>query len=237
MRIRLGTAALGVATLLAACTASEGSIDMSSAALDSNDQKASYGIGLNVGSQIAETKDRLDRMAFLRGVEDALQGADPAIEPEELQTVLSQFAEEMQAASQAAYEASAATNLEEGAAFLAENGGKAGVMTTESGLQYEVIAQGDGPMPTAADQIQLHYRGTLIDGSEFDSSYGGEPAQFGVGGVIPGFGEALMLMAVGSHYKFVIPSEIAYGAQGSQGAIGPNATLIFEIELLAIVEN
>jgi len=237
MRIRLGTAALGVATLLAACTASEGSIDMSSAALDSNDQKASYGIGLNVGSQIAETKDRLDRMAFLRGVEDALQGSDPAIEPEELQTVLSQFAEEMQAASQAAYEASAETNLEEGAAFLAENGGKAGVMTTESGLQYEVIAQGDGSMPTAADQIQLHYRGTLIDGSEFDSSYGGEPAQFGVGGVIPGFGEALMLMAVGSHYKFVIPSEIAYGAQGSQGAIGPNATLIFEIELLAIVEN
>ena len=237
MRIRLGTAALGVATLLAACTASEGSIDMSSAALDSNDQKASYGIGLNVGSQIAETKDRLDRMAFLRGVEDALQGSDPAIEPEELQTVLSQFAEEMQAASQAAYEASAATNLEEGAAVLAENGGKAGVMTTESGLQYEVIAQGDGSMPTAADQIQLHYRGTLIDGSEFDSSYGGEPAQFGVGGVIPGFGEALMLMAVGSHYKFVIPSEIAYGAQGSQGAIGPNATLIFEIELLAIVEN
>ncbi|MDG2240093.1 MAG: FKBP-type peptidyl-prolyl cis-trans isomerase [Longimicrobiales bacterium] len=237
MRIRLGTAALGVATLLAACTASEGSMDMSSAALDSNDQKASYGIGLNVGSQISETKDRLDRMAFLRGVEDALQGSDPAIEPEELQMVLSQFAEEMQAASQAAYEASAATNLEEGAAFLAENGGKEGVMTTESGLQYEVIAQGDGSMPTAADQIQLHYRGTLIDGSEFDSSYGGEPAQFGVGGVIPGFGEALMLMAVGSHYKFVIPSEIAYGPQGSQGVIGPNATLIFEIELLAIVEN
>ncbi|MBT5696893.1 MAG: FKBP-type peptidyl-prolyl cis-trans isomerase [Gemmatimonadales bacterium] len=237
MRFRLGTAALGVATLLAACTASEGSIDMSSAALDSNDQKASYGIGLNVGSQISETKDRLDRMAFLRGVEDALQGSDPAIEPEELQMVLSQFAEEMQAASQAAYEASAATNLEEGAAFLAENGGKEGVMTTESGLQYEVIAQGDGSMPTAADQIQLHYRGTLIDGSEFDSSYGGEPAQFGVGGVIPGFGEALMLMAVGSHYKFVIPSEIAYGPQGSQGVIGPNATLIFEIELLAIVEN
>ena len=237
MRIRLGTAALGVATLLAACTASEGSMDMSSAALDSNDQKASYGIGLNVGSQISETKDRLDRMAFLRGVEDALQGSDPAIEPEELQMVLSQFAEEMQAASQAAYEASAATNLEEGAAFLAENGGKEGVMTTESGLQYEVIAQGDGSMPTAADQIQLHYRGTLIDGSEFDPSYGGEPAQFGVGGVIPGFGEALMLMAVGSHYKFVIPSEIAYGPQGSQGVIGPNATLIFEIELLAIVEN
>lgn len=237
MRIRLGTAALGVATLLAACTASEGSMDMSSAALDSNDQKASYGIGLNVGSQISETKDRLDRMAFLRGVEDALQGSDPAIELEELQMVLSQFAEEMQAASQAAYEASAATNLEEGAAFLAENGGKEGVMTTESGLQYEVIAQGDGSMPTAADQIQLHYRGTLIDGSEFDSSYGGEPAQFGVGGVIPGFGEALMLMAVGSHYKFVIPSEIAYGPQGSQGVIGPNATLIFEIELLAIVEN
>jgi len=237
MRIRLGTAALGVAMLLAACTAPEGGMDVSSAALDSNDQKASYGIGLNVGRQISETKDRLDRMAFLRGVEDALQGADPAIAGEELQTVLSAFAEEMQAASQAQHEAAAAANLEEGTAYLAENGAKDGVTTTDSGLQYEVITQGDGPTPGPEERARLHYKGTLIDGTEFDSSYGGDPAEFSVGGVIPGFSEALQLMPVGSHYRVVIPSDIGYGAQGTQGAIGPNATLIFEIELLGIVGN
>ena len=110
-------------------------------------------------------------------------------------------------------------------------------MTTESGLQYEVLSQGDGPMPGSEDQVQLHYRGTLIDGTEFDSSYErGEPAQFGVGGVIPGFSEALQLMSVGSHFRVVIPSEIGYGPQGTGGPIGPNATLIFEIELLEIID-
>jgi FKBP-type peptidyl-prolyl cis-trans isomerase len=128
-------------------------------------------------------------------------------------------------------------NLEEGEAYVAENGGKEGVTTTESGLQYEVLTEGDGSAPTAEGRVSIHYRGSLIDGKEFDSSYErGEPAVFGVGGVIPGFSEALQLMQVGGHYRFVIPGELAYGPNGNGADIGPNATLIFEIELLEIVE-
>jgi FKBP-type peptidyl-prolyl cis-trans isomerase FkpA len=122
-----------------------------------------------------------------------------------------------------------------GEAYLAQNGRKEGVTTTASGLQYEVLRQGDGPRPTANQQVRLHYRGTLIDGTEFDSSYGGEPAVFSTGGLIRGFSEALLLMPVGSQYRVVIPSDIAYGPTGG-GPIGPNETLIFEIELLGIVD-
>ena len=150
--------------------------------------------------------------------------------------MLQTFAEEIQNAAQQDFDRLAVENSVAGDAYLAENGSREGVMTTESGLQYEVLRQGDGPMPGPEDQVQLHYRGTLIDGTEFDSSYErGEPAQFGVGGVIPGFSEALQLMSVGSHFRVVIPSEIGYGPQGTGGPIGPNATLIFEIELLEIV--
>ena len=111
------------------------------------------------------------------------------------------------------------------------------MITTESGLQYEVLREGDGPQPQPTDRAILHYRGTLIDGTEFDSSYDGEPVTFAVNGLIPGFSEALQLMNVGSHYKVAIPSDIAYGAQGSGGNIGPDATLIFEIELIDIAED
>ncbi len=235
MRIRLGTALLGMTMGLAACSASEGGMDFSSAALDSNDQKASYGIGLNVGSQIVETKDRLDRAAFMRGIEDALDGADPALTPDVLQEVFATFTAEMEEAASGEYERVSAENVAAGVAYLAENAAKEGVMTTASGLQYEVLRAGDGPQPVAEDRATLHYRGTLIDGTEFDTSYGGDPAEFSVGGVIQGFAEALQLMPVGSHYRFVIPSDLAYGPQGTQGDIGPNATLIFEIELLGIV--
>lgn len=129
-----------------------------------------------------------------------------------------------------------AANREAGEAYLAENGAREGVTTTESGLQYEVLEEGDGPSPGPDDQVRIHYRGTLPDGTEFDSSYDGEPVVFGVGGVIPGFSEGLQLMEVGSSYRFVIPSDIAYGPQGSGGVIGPDATLIFEVELFEIVE-
>ena len=173
----------------------------------------------------------------MRGVEDALQGNESAVPSDELQVELQTFAEEIQNASQQDFDRLAAENSASGDAYLAENRSKEGVMTTESGLQYEVLSQGDGPMPGSEDQVQLHYRGTLIDGTEFDSSYErGEPAQFGVGGVIPGFSEALQLMSVGSHFRVVIPSEIGYGPQGTGGPIGPNATLIFEIELLEIID-
>lgn len=236
MRIQQVLALLGTTILVAACTASEGGIgDYESAALETNDQKASYGIGMNVGGQIIETKDRLDRAAFLRGVEDGLQSRDPEIDATELQTILQTFGTEMRelAAAEAAREGEEAAAA--GAAYLAENGAREGVVTTESGLQYEVLRAGDGAMAGATATARLHYRGTLPDGREFDSSYGGEPAEFSVGGVIPGFTEVLMLMPVGSHYRVVIPGDLAYGPQRRSELIGPNQTLIFEIELLEII--
>lgn len=233
MNARLGVALLSASVIATGC----GSTDMSSfdnAPLNSNDQKASYGIGLNVGGQIADAADRLDRAALMRGIEDALQGNDPALPPAELQTVLETFGAEIQAAANETRAREGEENGATGVAYLAENGAREGVTTTESGLQYEVLRAGDGAMPTREQTARLHYRGTLIDGTEFDSSYDGDPAEFPVGGLIQGFTEALMLMPVGSHYRIVIPADIAYGPQGSR-SIGPNSTLIFEIELLEIL--
>jgi FKBP-type peptidyl-prolyl cis-trans isomerase FkpA len=142
----------------------------------------------------------------------------------------------IQEEQQAEVAAAAEKNQTEGAEFLATNAAKSGVTTTESGLQYEVMREGDGPKPMATDQVTIHYKGTLIDGTEFDSSYErGEPVTFSVTGVIPGFSEALQLMPVGSQYRFVIPGELGYGPQGS-GQIPPNATLIFEVEMIEIAQ-
>lgn len=236
MRTHGATALVAVSILLVGCSGG-GSGSFDSAALDSGDQKASYGMGLNVGTQIVDAKDRLDRAAFMRGVEDALQSRDPAITREEIQASLQAFATEIQASAAAARESAAADNLAEGEAFLAENGARDGVVTTESGLQYEVLREGEGVSPGPEDEVNLHYRGTLTDGTEFDASYGGAPATFGVGAVIPGFSEALQLMTPGSHFRVVIPSDIAYGRQGAGADIGPNAVLIFEIELFEIVSQ
>jgi FKBP-type peptidyl-prolyl cis-trans isomerase FklB len=234
MNFRLATGLAALTVTIAACSNGAGSFESTS--LDSDDQKASYGIGLNVGNQITDSRDRLDRAAFMRGVEDALQGNPPAVPREEIQPALQAFAEEIQAAAAEERERMAVENEAAGRAFLEENAQRDDVSTTETGLQYEVLREGDGRMPTAGDQVQLHYRGTLIDGTEFDSSYGGEPAVFGVGAVIPGFAEALQHMPVGSHYRVWIPSDLAYGPQGSGPLIGPNSVLVFEIELLDIVE-
>lgn len=233
MKLRPGARLLLTTAILAGC--SEAAPSFESAPLESNDQKASYGIGLNMGGQLAAAKDRLDRLALMRGIEDGLQGNDPQISDGELQSVLMQFGTEIEEAANAGRAAEGTANQAAGAAFLAENGAKQGVTTTTSGLQYEVLRVGEGDRPTRESTVRLHYRGTLVDGTEFDSSYGGEPAVFMVSGVIPGFTEALLLMQVGSHYRIVIPSDIAYGPQGS-GPIGPNSTLIFEIELLEIVD-
>lgn len=232
-RHALGVTALAV---FAAACSNGSSAAYESAPLSSDDQKASYGIGLNVGQQIADSRDRLDRLAFLRGVEDALQGREPAVAREEIQPALEAFARDVQASAAAAREAAAEENRAAGERFLAENGARPEVTTTESGVQYEVLRAGDGPRPSAANQVQLHYRGSLIDGTEFDASYGGPPAVFGVGAVIPGFAEALQLMPAGSHYRIWIPSDLAYGPQGSGPVIGPNAVLVFEIELLEVLD-
>ena len=227
------TAAAAAATLLVGCQGGTGGGD---AALDTEDQKASYAIGLEFGNQLSVAGDRIDLAALTAGIEDARAEAEARIPAEERQAIMQAFSQSLQAEARAQAEADATENAEEGAAYLAENAGRDEVTTTESGLQYEVLREGDGERPTAEDRVTVHYRGTLVDGTEFDASYGGDPATFAVNGVIPGFSEALQLMPVGSHYRVVIPGEIAYGSQGSGPLIGPNETLIFEIELLEIVE-
>lgn len=209
--------------------------DSSSAALDTQDQKASYGIGLNMGQNLQAAEGSLDMAAFMRGVGDAMAGNEPALESEEIQEALNAFSTEINERMAAERAALGEENRAAGEAYLAENQAREGVQVTESGLQYEVLEEGSGEQPAATDQVRIHYRGTLVDGTEFDSSYEGEPAQFGVGGVIPGFSEALQLMQEGSKYRIVIPSDIAYGPNGSGQVIGPDAVLIFEIELLEIV--
>jgi len=141
----------------------------------------------------------------------------------------------LQAHEQQAAAGASAAAIAAGASYLAENRGKEGVTETESGLQYEVITAAEGPKPAATDRVSVHYKGTLLDGTEFDSSYSrGEPAEFPLNGVIPGWTEGLQLMSVGSKYRFVIPSKLAYGERGAGGSIGPGETLIFEVELLEI---
>jgi FKBP-type peptidyl-prolyl cis-trans isomerase len=206
------------------------------AAIDSDGQKASYGIGLRMGSQLADAVDMLDRAAFMRGLEDALGREDPDVELNELNSVTEDFIADMQVSSEEAAMRMGEENAAVGTAYLAENAARDGVLTTDSGMQYEVLRTGEGPSPTLDQSARLHYRGTLIDGTEFDSSYEGEPVVFGVGQLITGFTEALTLMQAGSHFRIVLPPDIAYGPSGSGGGIGPNATLIFEIELLEIVE-
>lgn len=231
---RCFAAVAAFALSVSACGDTAGSGDFASASLDSDDQKASYGIGLNVGRQIADTRDQLDRAAFMRGVNDALEDNDLAVPEDELQRVLTAFSQQIQAAAAQERARLGQENAEAGAAYQAENGQREGVTTTDSGLQYEVLREGDGASPTAESTVRLHYRGSLIDGTEFDSSYDGEPAEFNAGRLIPGFTEALLLMSEGSHFRIVIPSEIGYGPGGS-GTIPPNATLIFEIELIEIL--
>lgn len=235
MTVRMGTALIGATVALAACSGG-GAASFENAPLESEDQKASYALGLNIGGQISDANEMLDRAAFMRGFEDALQGNDPDLATEELQAELQAFGQRVQAAAAQTRAAQGQENAEAGAAYQAENAAREGVTTTESGLQYEVLREGEGASPTADDQVRVHYRGTLIDGTEFDSSYDGEPAVFAAGRLIPGFTEALLLMQEGAHYRVVIPSEIAYGPQGSGPVIGPNSTLVFEIELIEVVQ-
>ena len=155
-----------------------------------------------------------------------------------MQPILQAFGEEIEAVAAAERARQGEENSMAGEAYLTENGARDGVTTTDSGLQYEVLQAGDGDNPTAQSQVRVHYRGTLLDGTEFDSSYErGEPAVFGAGQLIPGFTEALLLMQEGSHFRVTIPSDIAYGPNGAGQDIGPDATLIFEIELLEILDG
>lgn len=200
------------------------------ASLDTEVQQASYSIGYDMGRSLAEIADHVDMMAMMQGMTDALGGVDPALEGDEIEHAMEAFNEVVQTARAEA----AAAALNAGRAFLAENAAREGVMTTASGLQHEVLREGDGASPMPGQLVTLHYRGTLPDGTEFDSSYGGEPVTFGLGQVIPGFGEALRLTRVGGHIRAFIPADLGYGPNGAPPDIGPNQVLIYEIELLGI---
>ncbi len=208
-----------------------------SASLETDDEIASYGFGVDIGRSLEPTVTHLDRDALFRGINDILDGRDPALPLDQIAEVTQRVGTLVREEQAAEFDAMTESNRVEGEAYLASNAEKDGVTVMASGLQYEVLREGEsgGAQPTPADQVSIHYRGTLIDGTEFDSSYSrGQPAQFGVTSVIPGFGEGLQLMTVGSHYRFVVPADMAYGPQGTGNDIGPNATLIFEIELLDI---
>jgi FKBP-type peptidyl-prolyl cis-trans isomerase FklB len=198
-------------------------------------QKLSYSIGYQVGGDFRRQGLSIDPELMVKGVRDALAGSEPLLTPEEMRKTLTELKQRAAASEKRRREELGRKNLAEGKAFLAENGKKDAVTTLASGLQYQVLAEGDGDSPAATDTVTVHYRGTLIDGTEFDSSYRrGQPATFPLDRVIAGWTEGLQLMRPGSKYRFVIPPELAYGEPGAGSRIGPNSTLVFEVELLSI---
>ncbi|MCC6395988.1 MAG: FKBP-type peptidyl-prolyl cis-trans isomerase [Bacteroidetes bacterium] len=204
--------------------------------LETKQDKVSYSIGLTVGNNLKRDSIMISPEAFLRGVLDArVDSAQRAMSDKEVQETMTAFQQEMQTKAQEREQAQALKNRTDGEAFLASNAKAPGVQVLPSGLQCKVITEGTGQKPQASSTVKVHYRGRLVDGTEFDSSFKrGEPAVFPVNGVIPGWTEALQLMKVGSKWEVYIPSHLAYGEQGAGGVIPPNATLIFEVELLEI---
>lgn len=215
--------------LLAACGGNN-----SEPSLDSEIAKVSYGIGANIGSRFGDDLP-LDVDAFSAGVRDAIAGGELKMSDEEIMSTLQAYQQKQMAERQVESQALAETNRKEAEAFLAENASAEGVVVTDSGLQYKVLAEGGGASPSESDTVEVHYEGTLLDGSVFDSSYQrGETVSFPVNGVIEGWTEALQMMKVGSKWKLFIPSDLAYGPGGAGQMIGPNAALVFEVELLGI---
>jgi FKBP-type peptidyl-prolyl cis-trans isomerase len=198
-------------------------------------EKLSYSMGLDVGTYFKGIGDEIDFATLVRGIEDAFKGNPKLMTTEEMAAVQKEFAQKMKVRQEESLRKIKETNKKSGDAFLAENQKKKGVVVTKSGLQYEVLKKGNGQKPKAADKVKVDYVGKLIDGTEFDNSIKrGEPAVFGVDQVIPGWSEALQLMDVGSKYRIVIPSDLAYGEHGAPPVIEPNSVLVFEVELHSI---
>ncbi len=198
-------------------------------------QKVSYGIGYNLGQNLMKDQLDLDPQTLVKGILDAMTKQKPQMTEDEIRKTLIAFQQELRAQQEAKMKKAAEENVAKGKQFLAANAKKEGVKTTKSGLQYKVIKKGSGKTPGLKDRVTTHYRGTLTNGKEFDSSYKrNQPATFPVNGVIAGWTEALQLMKEGDKWQLYIPSDLAYGQRGSAPDIGPNEVLVFEIELLKV---
>jgi FKBP-type peptidyl-prolyl cis-trans isomerase len=203
--------------------------------LTTDAQKFGYAIGVDIGKSLTPVKDEVDIAALVKGLEETIAGKAPRLDDETREKVKSEVTRKLQQKQMEERTAKAATAKAAGEKFLAENGKREGVKTTATGLQYEILTPGTGANPKSSDKVTVHYKGTLIDGTEFDSSYArGQPVTFPLGNVIPGWTEGLQLLKTGGKAKLFIPSNLAYGERGAGAKIGPNETLIFEVELLAI---
>jgi FKBP-type peptidyl-prolyl cis-trans isomerase len=206
--------------------------------LETSEQRLSYGIAFGLGQRMKADSVPMDVDSFILGLRDAMEGGEPRLTQEEIAAEMQAYQEKAQAQMQVTQAKAGQENEMASQAFLAKNATTEGIVITDSGLQYQVMEAGDGAKPGVDDTVEVHYRGTLIDGTEFDSSYSrGETVSFGVSQVIPGWTEALQLMSVGSKWKLFIPSDIAYGAGGAGAQIGPNSALIFDVELISIVDT
>lgn len=220
----------GIFLLVPALLFSQGKVP-----LKTQKDKVSYSIGLDFGKNMKRQAIDLNLEQLLRGIKDGVGGATPAMTDAEIQECMTAFQKEMMTKMADKAKVDGEKNMKEGEAFLAANKKKPGVVTLPSGLQYKILKEGTGKSPKATDTVTTHYRGTLISGKEFDSSYKrGEPATFPLNRVIPGWTEALQLMKIGSKWEIYVPSNLGYGENGAGQDIGPNATLIFEVELLGI---
>ncbi len=203
--------------------------------LKTGKDKVSYALGMNLGTNLHRDSIDIDTAIFLRALKDTLAGGKTLLTESEVRTALMQLQTEVRSKQMEKMKLAGEANKKDGDAFLVANKTKEGVVTLPSGLEYKVLTQGTGPKPAATDTVVCNYRGTLINGTEFDSSYKrGQPATFPVSGVIKGWTEALELMPVGSKWQLFLPAELAYGERGPSPEIGPNSTLVFEVELLSI---
>jgi FKBP-type peptidyl-prolyl cis-trans isomerase FklB len=224
---------LGILSL--ALLACQGNTQEKSTAMKSHQDSVSYCIGLDIGKTLQQQMIEVNPELVARGIEERLKGVTPKLTDDQVKSILSALQEEMMTKHNEKAKMQGEQNKKEGASFLSENTKDKDVVVLPSGLQYKVITMGTGKKPRADQTVTVNYAGTLLDGTEFDSSYKrGEPATFPVNGVIKGWTEALQLMPVGSKWKLFIPASLAYGEGGAGGVIGPNATLIFDVELLAI---
>lgn len=227
---------LAASVALVACQQQSGDGSVGEVELDTQERQISYILGANVASQFASQDMEVDTAAFALGFEDVINERESRLSEDEVREIISAYQEEETARMEEAYRVVAEANAKEGEEFLAANAREDGVVVLDSGLQYRVIEEGEGASPGPEDLVEVDYRGRLIDGTEFDSSYQrGVPATFGVNQVIPGWTEALQLMNEGAKWEVFIPSELAYGPGGTGGLIGPSATLIFEVELHRII--